>query len=44
LGTGLWIGQEFYKSNQEISFPFGMGLIMNGKLLPSVRMDAATGK
>ena len=44
IGNGLWIGQEFYGINQELSFPFGMGLIMNGKLLPSVRMDAATGK
>jgi branched-chain amino acid transport system substrate-binding protein len=44
LGKGFWIGQKFYKINQELSFPFGMGLIMNGKLMPSLRMDAATGE
>ncbi len=44
LGKGLWIGQEFFNINQELSFPFGAGLIVNGKPQPSVRIDAATGK
>jgi len=44
LGKGLWIGQEFFKTNQELSFPFGIGLIVNGKAQPSVRVDAPTGK
>ena len=44
LGKGLWIGQEFFKINQELSFPFGIGLIVNGKAQPSVRVDAPTGK
>jgi branched-chain amino acid transport system substrate-binding protein len=44
LGKGLWVGQEIYGSNQELSFPFGIGLIVNGKMLPFLRVEAATGK
>jgi len=44
LGNGLWIGQDFFKINQELSFPFGIGLIVNGKLQPSIEVAAATGK
>lgn len=44
LGKGLWIGQEFFGINQELSFPFGVGLILDGKLQPTQRVEAATGK
>lgn len=44
LGKGLWIGQESFGINQELSFPFGIGLILDGKLQPTQRVDAATGK
>jgi branched-chain amino acid transport system substrate-binding protein len=44
LGKGLWVGQEIYKINQELSFPFSIGLIVNGKMQPYLRMEAATGK
>lgn len=44
LGKGAWIGQEFFGINQELSFPFGIGLIVDGKLLPIVQHEAATGK
>src|SRR5438093_6530077 len=44
LGKGYWIGQEFFGINQELSFPFGIGLIADGKLQPVQRVEAATGK
>ena len=44
LGKGQWIGQEFFGINQELSFPFGVGMIVDGKLLPTQRIEAATGK
>lgn len=44
MGSGLWIGQEFFGINQELSFPFGIGLIIDGKEQPLVRHEAATGK
>jgi branched-chain amino acid transport system substrate-binding protein len=44
MGKGLWIGQEFFGINQELSFPFGIGLILDGKEQPIVRHEAATGK
>jgi len=44
IGKGLWIGQEFFGINQELSFPFGVGLIVDGKVQPTQRVEAATGK
>jgi branched-chain amino acid transport system substrate-binding protein len=44
LGKGLWVGQEFFGINQELSFPFGIGLIVDGKKQPYLRVEAATGK
>jgi branched-chain amino acid transport system substrate-binding protein len=44
LGQGLWIGQEFFGINQELSFPFGIGTIIDGKMQPIVKQPAATGK
>lgn len=44
MGTGHWIGQEFFGINQELSFPFGVGLIVKGQSQPIVRVEAATGK
>ncbi|MBB4371075.1 branched-chain amino acid transport system substrate-binding protein [Bradyrhizobium sp. cir1] len=44
IGTGHWIGQEFFGVNQELSFPFGVGLITDGQLQPITRVEAATGK
>jgi branched-chain amino acid transport system substrate-binding protein len=44
LGKGLWIGQEFFGINQELSFPFGVGTIIDGKMQPIVKQPAATGK
>ena len=44
IGAGHWIGQEFFGINQELSFPFGVGLVTNGQLQPITRVEAATGK
>jgi branched-chain amino acid transport system substrate-binding protein len=44
IGKGLWIGQEFFGINQELSFPFGVGLVVKGQLQPILRVEAATGK
>ncbi len=44
MGKGRWIGQDFFGINQELSFPFGMGVILNGKAQPVQFIEAATGK
>lgn len=44
LGKGQWIGKEFFGINQELSLPFGVGMIVDGKELPVQRIEAATGK
>ena len=44
LGRGHWIGQDFFGINQEMSHPFGVGLIADGKYLPVIAKPAATGK
>lgn len=40
LGQGKWIGQATYKINQELSLPFGIGTIRDGKELPVIRVEA----
>ncbi|MGQ3672187.1 ABC transporter substrate-binding protein [Xanthobacter sp. TB0136] len=42
LGQGKWIGEKTYGIRQELSLPFGMGLIRNGETLPVRRSDAPT--
>jgi branched-chain amino acid transport system substrate-binding protein len=42
LGKGAWIGKKFFGINQEVSFPFGMGMVIDGKLQPVQRMPATT--
>lgn len=44
MGKGLWIGKEFFGVNQELSLPFGMGVIQDGKYAPIQPFPAATGK
>ncbi len=41
MGAGHWIGQKFFGINQELSFPFGVGLVLGGKLQPVQRVEAA---
>ena len=43
LGKGIWTGQAFFGINQEVSFPFGIGLIIDGKTQPFERVEVATG-
>jgi len=44
LGKGIWIGQEAYGINQELSLPFGVGMLIDGKDQPLVRVEAPDGK
>jgi branched-chain amino acid transport system substrate-binding protein len=39
LGKGAWSGKKFYGINQEVLFPFGMGMVVDGKLQPILRME-----
>lgn len=41
LGEGQWIGESFFGINQELSLPFGMGIIEKGKVEPLIKMPAA---
>lgn len=40
LGRGHWSGQKFFGINQEMAFPFGIGMMVDGKLLPVERVEA----
>lgn len=39
LGKGHWTGKSFFGIKQEIAFPFGIGMIVDGKMLPVQRME-----
>lgn len=40
LGHGHWSGQKFFGINQEMTFPFGVGMMVDGKMLPVERVEA----
>lgn len=40
IGKGHWIGQKFFGINQEMSYPFAIGVIQGGKQQPYLRADA----
>lgn len=40
LGKGTWTGQDQFGINQEMSFPFFMGMIKNGKEQPFQRLES----
>ncbi len=42
LGKGAWIGKKFFGINQEVSFPYAMGMVIGGKLQPMMHMAATT--
>jgi branched-chain amino acid transport system substrate-binding protein len=42
LGKGHWTGQKFFGINQEMSLPFGVGMMVDGKMLPVARVEAQT--
>ena len=35
-----WTGKAFFGIKQEIAFPFGIGMIVDGKMLPVQRVEA----
>jgi branched-chain amino acid transport system substrate-binding protein len=39
LGEGKWTGEKFFGINQEIFFPFGVGMIADGKMLGVQRVE-----
>jgi branched-chain amino acid transport system substrate-binding protein len=39
LGKGFWTGKAFFGIKQEIAFPFGIGMIVDGKMLPVQRAE-----
>lgn len=41
LGEGKWTGEKFFGINQELFFPFGIGMIVDGKMLPIERVEVA---
>ncbi len=41
LGEGKWTGEKFFGIDQELSFPFGVGIIANGKVLGVQRVEVA---
>lgn len=42
IGQGHWIGQKFFGINQEMSYPFAIGLIQNGEMQPYIRAEAVS--
>lgn len=42
VGQGSWIGKTFFGIPQELSFPYGMGLIVDGVQQPVIPLPAAT--
>lgn len=39
LGVGRWTGQSFFGIRQELSFPFGIGMMVDGKAHPVQRAE-----
>lgn len=42
IGQGHWIGQKFFGINQEMSYPFAIGVIQNGEMQPYIRAEAVS--
>ena len=42
IGKGFWIGQKFFGINQEMSYPFAIGVIAGGEQQPYVRAEAVS--
>lgn len=41
LGKGFWTGKSYFGIKQEIVFPFGIGMVVDGKMLPVQRFEAS---
>ena len=44
IGKGHWIGQSFFGINQEMSYPFAIGIVQDGKKQPLLRAEAVSEK
>lgn len=42
IGQGHWVGQKFFGINQELSFPFGVGMVADGVVQPVKSMPAVS--
>ncbi|MGP2493975.1 ABC transporter substrate-binding protein [Mesorhizobium sp. PUT5] len=42
IGSGHWIGQKFFGINQEMSYPFAIGIVQDGEIQPYLRADAVS--
>lgn len=42
IGKGYWIGQKFFGINQEMSYPFAIGIVQNGEVQPHIRAEAVS--
>ncbi|MGV6874754.1 ABC transporter substrate-binding protein [Pseudochelatococcus sp. B33] len=42
LGNGHWIGQKFFEINQEMSYPFAIGVVEGGEVQPLIHADAVS--
>lgn len=42
IGKGHWIGKKFFGINQEMSYPFAIGLVQNGQVQPYIRVEAVS--
>lgn len=40
IGKGYWIGQKFFGINQEMSYPFAIGIVQDGVKKPFIRAEA----
>jgi len=40
IGKGHWIGQKFFGINQEMSYPFAIGVVQDGKVQPPIHAPA----
>jgi branched-chain amino acid transport system substrate-binding protein len=41
LGKGVWKGKANFGLDQELAFPVGMGLVVDGKLLGVTKLDVS---
>jgi len=42
IGKGHWIGQKFFGINQEMSYPFAIGIVQGGKVQPYIHAEAVS--
>lgn len=42
IGKGYWIGEKFFGINQEMSYPFAIGVVVGGEVQPFIRAEAVS--